>query len=110
MMPVVICKRQFRHLLRGARAIYLIDNEGVQEAFVSGSTKSKASRVMLVEAMFQDAQNDSLTWYTRVPSPSNIADAPSRLKWEELAEMIDCDIVQVELDYKLRGKYTGSLN
>ena len=77
---------------------------------MAGTTRSKAStsRRMLVEAMVQDARNDSLTWYTRVPSPSNIADAPSRLNWEELGQMIDYDYVEVELDYDRWGRYTGS--
>ena len=38
MMPVVMCKRQFSHLLREARVLFFIDNEGVKEAFVSGTT------------------------------------------------------------------------
>ena len=54
---------------------------------------------MLIEAMIQDAQNDSLTWYARVPSPSNVADAPSRLNWQELGAVLECDIVQVKIDY-----------
>ena len=40
MMLVVICEMQFGHLFRGARVIFFIDNEGVKEAFVSGTTKS----------------------------------------------------------------------
>ena len=107
MMPVVICKRQFSHLLREARVLFFIDNEGVKEAFVSGSTKSKASRRMLVEAMIQDAKNDSLTWYARIPSPSNVADAPSRLKWRELEAMLECDIIQAEIDYEVWGELGG---
>ena len=107
MMPVVICKRQFSHLLREARVLYFIDNEGVKEALVSGSTKSKASRRMLVEAMIQDARNDSLTWYARIPSPSNVADAPSRLKWRELQQMLECDIIEAEIDYEVWGELGG---
>ena len=40
MMLVVICEMQFGHLFRGARVIFFIDNKGVKEAFVSGTTKS----------------------------------------------------------------------
>ena len=108
MMPVVICKQQFEHLFRRARVLFFIDNDGVKEAFVAGTTGSKASRRMLVEAMVQDACNDSLTWYARIPSPSNIADAPSRLNWQELDRMIVYDYVKVDLDYDRWGRYTGS--
>ena len=71
---------------------------------MSGTTKSIASRAMLVEAMIQDAQNDSLSWYARIPSPSDIADAPSRLRWHELEDMLECDVVQAEIDYDEWGK------
>lgn len=87
-MPIVVIKRQFAQLLRGARGLFFIDDEGVKEALVAGVTKSEACRKMLVEAMIQDANNNSLNWYTRTPSPSNIADAPSRLRWDILDEMV----------------------
>lgn len=41
-----------------------------------GTAKSAASRKMLT----QDSSSNSLSWYTNIPSPSNIADAPSRLE------------------------------
>ena len=81
LLPVVVVKRDFKEVTRGARVLYFIDNEGVKEALVAGVTKSVASRTMLVEAMLQDAYANSLNWYGRIPSPSNIADAPSRLMW-----------------------------
>ena len=74
---------------------------------MTGCTKSKASRTMLIEAMLQDARNDSLSWYTRVPSPSNVADAPSRLKWQELSETLECDVIDVKFDYDEWGKIGG---
>ena len=104
MLPIVIIKRHFPQLLRGARVLYFIDNEGVKEALVAGVTKSEACRKMLIEAMLQDASNNSLNWYTRVPSPSNIADAPSRLRWELLESMLDYVKVEVDLDYERWGQ------
>ena len=104
MLPVVLVKKCFDRLVRGARVLFFIDNDGVKEAFVSGRTKSVASRRMLVEAMVQDSQNNSLNWYTRIPSPSNISDPASRLKWDELKGMINYKFVNVEWDYWTWGK------
>ena len=103
MMPIVIVKQQFAQLLRGARVLDFIDNEGVKEALVAGVTKSEGCRKMLVEAMIQDANNNSLNWYTRIPSPSNVADAPSRLRWDILNEMLDYVRVTAEFDYSKWG-------
>ena len=104
MLPIVVVKSQFPQLLRGARALFFIDNDGVKEAFVAGATKSEACRKMLVEAMILDAGNNSLNWYTRIPSPSNIADPPSTLRWDVLDEMIDYLKVTAEYDYKKWGR------
>ena len=66
MMPIVIVKQRFAQLLRGARVLYFIDNEGGKEALVAGVTKSEGCRKMLVEAMIQDANNNSLKSHHQV--------------------------------------------
>eukprot|EP00435_Cladocopium_sp_Y103_P024718 s1417_g6.t1 len=104
MLPIVVIKRQFVNIVGGARVIFFIDNEGVKEAFVSGTTKSAASRMMLVEAMLRDSENNSLSWYARIPSPSNVADPPSRLEWGKLNKILDYQKVEVSLDYEKWGK------
>ena len=77
-------KRAAKWLLKHARVIFFIDNEGVKEALIKGSSPALASREMLVEAARQEMWNCSLSWYARVPSPSNIADGVSRLEFEEI--------------------------
>ena len=96
MLPIVIIKRHFPQLLRGARVLFFIDNEGVKEALVAGATKSEACRKMLTEAVIQDANNNSLNWYTRVPSPSNTIEAEVGL--------LDYVKVEVDLDYERWGQ------
>ena len=104
LLPVMLVKKQFKWALRGARVLYFIDNEGVKEALVAGTTKSKASRDMLIQCMVEDSKNDSLPWYARVPSPSNIADGPSRFCTDEIEALFPFDLVQPEFDYEEWGK------
>ena len=104
LLPIVVVKRQFGHLLSSARVIYFIDSEGVKEALVAGVTKSQASKVMLHECMIQDSMLNNLSWYTRIPSPSNIADAPSRMKLDEIEELFQFDLVEPVLDYMDWGR------
>ena len=54
--------------------------------------------------MKEDSQNQSLPWYARIPSPSNISDGPSRLCTVELFENFDVEMVQPIMDYKEWGK------
>ena len=78
-----------RWALQDARVLYFIDNEGVKEALISGTTRSQASRDMLVECMIEDSQSNSLPWYARIASPSNLADAPSRLSLSEVEALFE---------------------
>lgn len=84
MLPIAIVKRQMGNLLHRARVLYFIDNDGVKEAMVKGTTNSPACKKILVECMLQDATNHSMSWYSRIPSPSNISDGPSRLDFSEV--------------------------
>ena len=104
LLPVLLVKKQLKWAIQGARVLYFIDNEGVKEALVTGVTKSMASRRMLIECMKEDSGNQSLPWYARVPSPSNIADGPSRLCTEELSENFDIEMVQPVMDYTKWGE------
>lgn len=104
MLPIAIVKRQFRSLLQGARVLFFIDNEGVKEALVRGVTNSVASKKILTECMIQDATSNALTWYSRIPSPSNIADGPSRLMFEEVSKAFNVERVYPSLDYESWGK------
>ena len=57
-------------------------------------------KTMLHECMIQDSTLNNLSWYTRIPSPSNIADAPSRMRLDEIAELFQFEPV---LDYVESG-------
>ena len=104
LLPIMMVKKQMKWALQGARVLYFIDNEGVKEALVSGSTRSEQSKKMLIECMVQDAKSNSLTWYARVPSPSNLADAPSRMCVQELHGVLDFEIEDPLFDYREWGK------
>ena len=104
LLPIMMVKRQMKWALQGARVLYFIDNEGVKEALVSGATRSEQSKKMLIECMVQDAKSNSLTWYARVPSPSNLADAPSRMCVQELHGVLDFEIEDPLFDYREWGK------
>eukprot|EP00971_Amphidinium_carterae_P069893 1382823-Amphidinium_carterae.1 len=55
---------------------------------IRGSSHSQGSAELL-QAFFQEELNSpSMAWYARVPSKSNPADAPSRLRLQELRELV----------------------
>ena len=81
LLPVILARITWAELLRGFRVVYYIDNEGVREALVSGSSASLASRDMLRLCGQLECFLEAESWYARAPSPSNIAHGPSRLEF-----------------------------
>ena len=103
MLPIALVKKQMAPLLHRARVIYFIDNDGVKEAMVKGTTDSLACKKILRECMVQDSKNHSMSWYARIPSPSNIADGPSRLDFSQVEEAFDVKMIEPVLDYEKWG-------
>ena len=82
LLPIILARLTWVELLRGAWVISFVDNEGVKAALVNGNTRALESVELLSLAARLEMRSGSYYWYTRVPSPSNIADGPSRLDFE----------------------------
>jgi hypothetical protein len=84
LLPVVLARATWPRLLEHAWTLAFIDNDSVKAALVSGHTAALASIELLAHAGRQEIELRSHTWYSRVPSPSNVADDPSRLEFEAM--------------------------
>ena len=82
-LPVVLAKSTWAAVLRNSRAIFWIDNDSARHCLIRGSGKSESSDALVGTSCSMDGELGCLSWYERVPSPSNIADAGSRLIFEE---------------------------
>ena len=78
LLPVLVARSTWAAELSGTRVVHYVDNEGVREALIKGGSRSASSRAMLLECARITSGLGVLTWYGRVPSPSNPADWPSR--------------------------------
>ena len=78
--PVLVAKLTWAKILSGKKAIFFVDNDSAKEALVRNYSPSLPSFELLLANASIDLELELLTWYTRVPSLSNPADAPSRLK------------------------------
>ena len=82
--PIWIAKRLWHEHITDTRAIFFVDNNSARFAMIRGYS-SVCSSGRLVDACWGlDSELGTASWYSRVPSPSNISDAPSRLQYEEL--------------------------
>ena len=58
--------------------LVFIDNEAARAGLVRGSSACPASGLLIEAVVDRDLRDHALMWYARVPSASNLADAPSR--------------------------------
>ena len=77
--PVWIAKRHWKQKLEHRNAIFFLDNESAKHALVRSYSPASASMDILWQVATVDAEARGGSWYSRVPSPSNPADGPSRL-------------------------------
>ena len=70
--------------LRDSYLVIAIDNVAAQHSLSRFSSSSPLPRAVLRAHMIQDASINTKTWVTWVPSESNIADWPSRMRTTEL--------------------------
>ena len=108
LFAVICVKTLIPQRLEGRRVIYWIDNEAARLALVKGQSKSSIMDRMIRELCLLEDRMLSYAWYTRVPSKSNIADAPSRGKGDCVAQasgMLKADIFPGSIPWKhlLRG-------
>ena len=64
--------------------ILFVDNVLARDAAINGVSASSASSRMVMEMRLLCTNRGVGPWFERVPSPSNIADPPSRGSFEEL--------------------------
>jgi len=82
-LPVLVARVLFAATFAGRSTLCFVDNDSARHALVAASSPNPWS-AKLVEAIVDcDLADGALLWYERVPSASNVADAPSRGKWPE---------------------------
>ena len=84
---ILLAKRLWAARLEGARTIFFIDNNSAREGLIRGYSPIVASARIIAESWLEDSLAASFPWYDRVPGPSNVADGPSRLDFDEIVKM-----------------------
>ena len=93
LLPILVAKTIWSKLIKNKRVIYFIDNDSARAALVKGYSPVLPSLGLIMECAKLDAWGRSSSWYARVPSKSNIADAPSRMDASYLKEKFGALVV-----------------
>ena len=79
-LPAVVVRRLWAARLAERPVLAFVDNEGARAALIAGYSSNSAACALASLASAADVQLGARTWYERVPSASNPADAPSRME------------------------------
>ena len=82
---VVLARGHWSSWIDNERTVFFIDHAGVVGACISGNSREKTWRELLVLLEDYDSKSPCVSWFTRVPSQSNISDGPSRGSWDQLS-------------------------
>ena len=84
MIPILVSFQLWRNLSQGCQVVYYVDNELVYLALLRGSGETPIARLVADSIMTAEFESRTKSWYARVARHSNIADAPSRLDFDQL--------------------------
>ena len=84
LLPVWLAKVVWKRQLMGRPLLTFVDNESALANLVAGYTGISDSAAITHASAMEDARLSIHQWVARVPSKSNIADDPSRLRFSDL--------------------------
>ena len=85
-LPVFLARSLWGSAMAHRRVFFFIDNDGARHSLIKTTTGSSSVMRVLRNLVHLQAASPSFIWYVRVPSASNIADAPSRFDTRELEQ------------------------
>jgi len=85
LLPVLLAKTTWPDRFANRANITFIDNDSARFGLIRGYSPILDSSRIINESWLADARLGAASWFSRVPSASNIADAPSRLDFKEVS-------------------------
>lgn len=109
---MVLASSLWKAIIGSSSIICFVDNNSARDVAISGCGRNSVANV-LVELLLKLEMAANVTpWYTRVPTPSNIADEPSRGSVQHLLESgAECgnpstelhDIIAILVESSVKG-------
>ena len=91
-LPAFVSRIVWENRIRGADVTFFVDNYSALDALVRGYSDATGSRDMLRNIAEHEMSCHTNSWYTRVPSSSNVGDGPSRLDMSLVLDSLNCTI------------------
>ena len=97
LLAVLMARIHLGGAVRGRKVIYFIDNDAARDSLIKAFSGSSASMSVIYQFYAFERLYPCSLWFARVPSHSNISDAPSRGLVRETAAKYKAKIVSTTL-------------
>ena len=94
LLPVLVAKQTWEKEIGCSKVIFFIDNDSARLALIKGYSPVLSSLELIMQCAIEDAKSRCSSWYARVPTHSNIADDPSRMRKDRLVRDWNAKIVK----------------
>ena len=78
LLAIVLAFAIWGKLVRSSSLISFIDNNASRDVAISGAGRNAVANSLIEFLLTLEMSNNLTPWYARVPTPSNVADEPSR--------------------------------
>ena len=83
LLPCLVARIIWAQRTEGRAVIHYVDNEAARYALIKVTSPTMDSAFLTAAFWKEDSNRKTFSWFERVPSPSNPADAPSRKRKPE---------------------------
>ena len=87
LLPILVAKTIWENHIKNKKVMYFVDNDSARLAMIKGYSPVITSLRIIMACSYRDAMCRTVSWYARVPTKSNIADEPSRMRKVDLMKM-----------------------
>jgi len=94
LLPILLERIRIGNRATNRRIIFYVDNEPARETMIKGTLPSRLSALIAAEFYACELGSPSYLWFSRVPSKSNVADAPTRGGTDELVRTLKAELVE----------------
>ena len=104
LLPMLVSVLAWGHMWKGCQVVFYGDNDAARSSLIAGRSATQVGEKIISAFVELEFSLQLKSWFSRVPTSSNIADGPSRLDCREVIGLgsvltdLEWDLISSELD------------
>ena len=99
LLAMVVAFSVWKEVLSAMSMICFVDNNSARDVAISGNGRNFTANLLIDFLLKLEMSSCTTPWYTRVPTPSNVADEPSR---GDVAELLAHNVPETNVKEALQ--------